>query len=579
MVLDLRTSVSGFTGHGTVVLQSSGGTNYDHEARTATAIPAAQSSSQQFTQYYRRLPNLILLQALNAPNSLRHLGQESFDGRSHDVITFVMPDTQQVSLFVDAKSSLISKYEIIFVDSLFGEDVTEVLYGDYVAAGAHRVPRTFMIRQAGEVAAKLAVEVEINPPEAARVPPAMGEGYAKVAAPPASVPAAVEKLAEGVYSIQNVAGQNQNTLAVAFADHILAVEAPGSSAGSEAVIAKIKEVIPGKPIRYLAMTHHHGDHIGGVRGYIAEGAQIVTTRGNTELVRTMAQARQNDRLSKEPRAAEVTVVEKGRRVFSDSTQTVELIDIGPTPHAREMLIGVLAEARHVAQRRHGDRHRHDRAADDLHDRHRVRIGVLVVLREEALADAAGGDREAVGAERSIAVGRHLDAVDHHRVDLGLLDVVAALDLGAQRGQDALGVALDANVVGDEVDGAAVGRHGQRHGQRLTGELLLLEDLHAHAQHPVQRAVAAVGDPVARALAQEVAQHRLDRVEGLGLVDLAQRADDGLQPPRAVGLALVLAAVGVGDDADLHDGYSRLEAPGARFSPRAFCKKRAHRRSA
>ena len=31
------------------------------------------------------------------------------------------------------------------------------------------------------------------------------------------------------------------------------------------VIAKAKEVIPGKPIRYVVTSHHHWDHLGGIR--------------------------------------------------------------------------------------------------------------------------------------------------------------------------------------------------------------------------------------------------------------------------------------------------------------------------
>ena len=88
---------------------------------------------------------------------------------------------------------------------------------------------------------------------------------------PTNLEEKVDKLAEGVYVIQNVAGQNQNTLAVGFSDHVVAVEAPGSSDGADAVIKKIKELFPGKPILgYVAMTHHHGDHIGGMRSFIAE---------------------------------------------------------------------------------------------------------------------------------------------------------------------------------------------------------------------------------------------------------------------------------------------------------------------
>ena len=81
------------------------GTIYDHRAHTATPVPAAQTSQQQFIQYYRRLPHLILRQALDRANSLRYLGEDMFEGRRHHVVTFVMADTQQIALYIDAKTA------------------------------------------------------------------------------------------------------------------------------------------------------------------------------------------------------------------------------------------------------------------------------------------------------------------------------------------------------------------------------------------------------------------------------------------------------------------------------------------
>ena len=152
-----------------------------------------------------------------------------------------------------------------------------------------------------------------------------------------------------MYVIHNVAGQNQNTMAVEFKDYIVACRSAWHQRGSRRVIKRIKETIPGKPIRYVAVTHHHGDHIGGLRSFIAEGATIITTRGNRAVVETMAAAPQNDRLSKNPRKPEFMFVDGGKRVVTDGEQTVELIDVGPNPHAREMLIAYLPKQRVLFQ--------------------------------------------------------------------------------------------------------------------------------------------------------------------------------------------------------------------------------------
>lgn len=347
--LDQHTSGFGFEGNVTIAIAGGQGSTWDHRARTVTPIPAAQATQQQFIQYYRRLPNLLLRQALDRQNTLRHLGEDRFQGRRHDVVTFVMPDTVQVSMFVDAATGLVSKYELIFVDPLTGVEASEILYGDYRKVGDYQVPGTFTNMQAGDAVAKFALRAEINPAigdDSFRV---SGEGYRQVSAAPTDFPQSVETLAPGVHLIRNVAGQNQNTLAVEFADHVVAVEAPGSSDGAEAVIARIKELAPGKPIRYVAMTHHHGDHIGGLRGLIAEGATVVTTPGNRGVVERMAAAPQNDRLGREPRKPEFLFIERGRRVLKDATRTLELIDIGPHPHAKEMVVAWLPKEKIVYQ--------------------------------------------------------------------------------------------------------------------------------------------------------------------------------------------------------------------------------------
>ncbi|HEX6177798.1 MAG TPA: MBL fold metallo-hydrolase [Thermoanaerobaculia bacterium] len=347
--LEQQNRGGGFEGHNVIVLGQQGGTNYDLRGRIATAIPAPQANQQQFVQYHRRLPNLLLRQALNNANSLRYLGEDQFNGRKHDVVTFVMPDTQQIALYVDAATRLISKYELIFTDPLTGDDASEIMFSDYVAVGKLKAPQKWSWRIAGDMQAEYTAKAEFNPSVDEKSFEFADVGYQKVNAAPQNPEANVEKLADGVYVIHNVAGPNQNTLAVEFRDYILAVEAPGTSAGADSVIARIKETIPNKPIRYIAMTHHHGDHIGGLRSFIAEGATVVTTANNRATVERMTKAPQKDRLAKSPRKAEFSLLEKGRRVFTDGQQTVELIDIGPHPHAREMVVAYLPKQKIVFQ--------------------------------------------------------------------------------------------------------------------------------------------------------------------------------------------------------------------------------------
>lgn len=164
------------------------------------------------------------------------------------------------------------------------------------------MPRRWQNRQAGHINADYTAQAEINPAVTDDSFKVAATGYTEVQPVPTRLEESVDRLDDGVYVVRNVAGQNQNTLAVEFSDHVVAVEAPGSSEGADAVIRRIKELVPGKPIRYVAMTHHHGDHIGGMRSFIAEGATVITTAANRPVIEVMTAAKQNDRLARNPRA-------------------------------------------------------------------------------------------------------------------------------------------------------------------------------------------------------------------------------------------------------------------------------------
>jgi glyoxylase-like metal-dependent hydrolase (beta-lactamase superfamily II) len=84
-------------------------------------------------------------------------------------------------------------------------------------------------------------------------------------------------LAAGVYYFT---GGTHHSVVIEQTDHVVVVEAPQHEARSLAVIAKVKELIPNKPIKYLINTHAHFDHAGGLRTYVDEGATIVTHATN-----------------------------------------------------------------------------------------------------------------------------------------------------------------------------------------------------------------------------------------------------------------------------------------------------------
>ncbi len=155
---------------------------------------------------------------------------------------------------------------------ILGDTPVEFAYSGYRDFGGVTFPARIVRTQGGHPVLELTVStVTANP--AVDIPvPADVRG---ATVPP--VTATAEPLAPGVYYIK---GGSHHSVAIDQRDHIVVVEAPLNEARSQAVIAKVKETIPNKPIRYLINSHHHFDHSGGLRTYADEGATIVTHQLN-----------------------------------------------------------------------------------------------------------------------------------------------------------------------------------------------------------------------------------------------------------------------------------------------------------
>ena len=98
----------------------------------------------------------------------------------------------------------------------------------------------------------------------------------------ATVPPVVVRSTQMAPGVWRVSGGSHHSIGVEFDDFIAVVEAPQSEARSLAVIAELRRRVPDKPIRYVVNTHHHVDHAGGLRTYVAQSAAVVTHEANRD---------------------------------------------------------------------------------------------------------------------------------------------------------------------------------------------------------------------------------------------------------------------------------------------------------
>jgi glyoxylase-like metal-dependent hydrolase (beta-lactamase superfamily II) len=147
------------------------------------------------------------------------------------------------------------------------------------------------------------------------------------------------KLVELAPNVQHVQGGTANNLIVAMKDGLVIFDAPYGELQSRWVIDAAKAKYPGKPIKYLVMTHHHVDHSGGSRAFVAEGASVVVLGQARPFFEKMFNTQHKitpDALAKNPKSAKIVDV-KDTMSLKDDTVTINLYNIA-NPHVDGMII-------------------------------------------------------------------------------------------------------------------------------------------------------------------------------------------------------------------------------------------------
>lgn len=292
--------------------------------RAGTVTPVAQADFDTASGPFVRVTAPLLVKQLQNRRQTSHwLGEIEYDGRPHDVITLVMEVGPALSLYFDKETHLLSRSERVVPP--FGQ--VDYRFTNYEKVDGIPFSKTFKLY----VNDQPNIYIDIK---STQVNQSVNQ-YAVVpsnlemleSAPPAPTDVTVQEVNEGVFL---VGSGNTYAMFVEMSDHLIAV---GGTAGIPDRIKAVREVVKDKPIRFGVMTHHHNDHVLGVPAYQAEDAVVLTVKEHEPVMRAAATDADSLKLQ----------FVEDKYVFDDGDRQLEILDIGPTPHSKHLLVGWLPE--------------------------------------------------------------------------------------------------------------------------------------------------------------------------------------------------------------------------------------------
>jgi len=343
-----------------VITPTGGFVTDDKDASTAMSGVRVAAALRELA---RSSPTL-LLKAVDNPKDVRAVGNQQIGRQSYRAVSLKDGAATFIIMF-DAKTHLPAAIRTLDDDNVQGDSNYDAVLSDWKAVAGVQVPHSLSYQINGiEVARVTYKQVIANPtitadtfaaPDAVKSAlkgPATGNvPYQWVIRrlymsrfvdndQPFLAPGGGLKLVELAPNVQHVQGGGANNLVVAMKDHLVVFDAPYGEAQSRMAIDLAKAKYPGKPIKYVVMTHHHMDHSGGLRAYVAEGATIVVaapTKAYFDKALRRPRTVANDAQQTARKPLRITEV-KDQLTLKDEVGEIRIYNI-KNPHADGYLLG------------------------------------------------------------------------------------------------------------------------------------------------------------------------------------------------------------------------------------------------
>ena len=302
----------------------------------------------------RRIPHLLMLEAAGA-RSATWREQRRDEGHPSDVIDVVLQDGSQLAVVIAQATPRVLR-ALEFKTYLPGAGEVQVIWRwrgwrRHSELGFVPTEHTVAISDVAFQEVKYSVFGTPKERPSALALPANARADLMPQSHPGPPLLATGEIKPGVHLL-NVGGFT--VMFVEFREFVVAVEAPSQHPGFEEIparpgstqptsdfLAAIAKTVPSKPIRYLVVSHHHDDHLGGA-GLAAQTGATVVVPSNHRLAAFKA-------IGAVYQGQAVIEVVSDSRTITDGERSIEVINVGRNPHTDSNLIVWLPRERVLFQ--------------------------------------------------------------------------------------------------------------------------------------------------------------------------------------------------------------------------------------
>lgn len=311
-----------------------------------TPNPDAPGAVANALTEIRLLPDRLVLAALDNPGALSALAARRFRGELMDGVRYAN-GADTVSLWFDRLNGLLVVAERVTDDGVLGDRRNTAMYTRWADAGGVKLPREIDSEANGRLVQHTVITTASTNGTLDEAMFTIPDSIVRRAnRGPAVLAPVVVTLTEIGANVWRADGQSHHSLVIRQPNGLLVVEMPQSSARSRAVLDTLKSRFPGVKVHTAVSTHHHWDHSGGVREYLAQGIPVVTHRRNVDFVRGIGAAKKTvapDALSRAPRTPVVRAATDTLAIGTGDTR-VQFLEL-PNTHVEGMLVAYVPSIR------------------------------------------------------------------------------------------------------------------------------------------------------------------------------------------------------------------------------------------